>query len=148
MILQNIANYSYEYTTKTKDYTDSADSWFSSGVGMFLILLAIVFGVFMIASMWKIFTKAGRPGWAAIVPIYGTLQLIWTAGKPWWWLLMMCIPFINFVAMVVIYYHLSKAFGKGVGYTLLLLFLPIIGFPMLAWGDATYKLKKPKKSKK
>lgn len=115
-----------------------------TGAAMFGFFFAMAILVVIIASTWKIFTKAGRPGWAAIVPIYNSLQLIWTAGKPWWWLILLMIPFVNIIVAIVLYYNLAKAFGKGIGYTLLLLFLPIIGFPMLAWGSATYKLAKPK----
>ncbi len=138
MSLQSLAT-TYNYVTTTEYTTPEVDT----GVSMVFVGFAIVLAVIMIAAMWKIFLKAGRPGWAAIVPIYNTLQLIWTSGKPWWWFLLMCIPIVNIVAIIVIYYNLCKAFGKGVGYTLLLIFLPIIGFPMLAWGSATYKLKKP-----
>lgn len=139
MILHNLATYDYTVTTTTVD----ADSWMSSGAGMFVLLLILALSVFIIASMWKIFTKAGRPGWAAIVPIYNTLQLIWTAGKPWWWFLLMLIPVVNLVVVIALYYNLAKAFGKGIGFTILLLILPVIGLPMLAWGNATYRLKKP-----
>lgn len=136
MILETLAT-TYNYvTTNTTTEPDA-------GVSMLVMVLFLALAVVMIASMWKIFTKAGRPGWAALVPIYNTLQLIWTSGKPWWWFLLMLIPFVNIVVLVVVYYNLCKAFGKGVGYTLLLIFIPIVGFPMLAWGNTTYKLKKP-----
>jgi len=138
MILQTLAT-TYNYVTTTEYTTPEVDT----GVSMIVVGIAVVFAVIMIAALWKIFAKAGRPGWAAIVPIYNTLQIIWTSGKPWWWLLLLCIPVVNIVLAVVLYYNLAKAFGKGVGYTILLLLLPIIGFPMLAWGSATYKLKKP-----
>lgn len=136
MILQNLA--AYDYVVKDYDTTEV-----DAGLSMGVILALVAFALLMIASMWRIYTKAGRPGWSAIVPIYSSLQLIWTAGKPWWWLLLLCIPFLNFIVLIVLYYNLAKAFGKGGGYTLLLVFLPFIGFPMLAWGNATYRLKKP-----
>lgn len=138
MSLQTLATY------VITDYSDKTETWFSGGAAAGFGLVALAVLILMIASMWRIFTKAGRPGWAAIIPIYNSLQLIWTAGKPWWWLILFIIPFVNIVAMIVIYYNLAKAFGKGFGYTLLFIFIPIIGFPMLAWGSATYKLKKPK----
>jgi Ca2+-transporting ATPase len=46
----------------------------------------------MIASMWKVFTKANQPGWAAIVPIYNMLVMLEVAKKPTWWIAMMFIP--------------------------------------------------------
>lgn len=101
-----------------------------------VVYLAVV--VLMLASMWKIFTKAGKPGWAAIVPIYNIIVLLEVVGRPVWWLVLMLIPFVNIVVAVIVTHDLSKAFGKGVGQTLLNIFLPFIGYPMLAWGNATY----------
>lgn len=108
--------------------------------GWRLVMLALL--VLMIAALWRVFTKAGRPGWAALVPIYNSLQIIWTAKKPWWYLLLYLIPFVNIVMAIIVMYNLAKAFGKGLGYTLLLLLLPFVGFPMLAWGDAKYQKSK------
>lgn len=125
------------------DPTGTTDAWFSGGTGVWTSLVSLAVFILMIAATWRIFTKAGRPGWAAIVPIYNSLQLIWTAGKPWWWIILFFIPFVNIVVAAVLYYNLAKAFGKGVGYALLIFFLPFIGFPLLAWGGAKYKLKKP-----
>lgn len=136
MSLQTLATYVVtEYKTTEVD----------SGVSAMGIIFAAAFAVLMFAAMWRIFTKAGRPGWAAIVPIYSNLQMLWTAGKPWWWILLYLIPLVNIIIMIVVFYNLAKAFGKGIGYTLLLILLPFIGFPMLAWGNATYRLKKPAK---
>jgi len=88
--------------------------------------------------MWKIFTKAGRPGWAAIVPFYNTIVLLKIVGRPWWWLLLFLLPVVNVIVAIVVYFELAKVFGKGAGYAVLLFLLPIIGFPMLAFGDAKY----------
>jgi hypothetical protein len=74
------------------------------------------------------------------VPFYNTLQLIWIVKKPWWWILLMLIPFVNIVIFVIFYNEVSKAFGKGTGFTVLLIVLPLIGFPMLAFGSAKYQL--------
>lgn len=142
MFLQNLASYDYNYEVM-KQYDGVAESWFSGGAIIFFVVLGIAVAVLMIAAMWRILTKAGRPGWAAIVPIYGNLQVIWAAGKPWWWIFILLIPIIG---QTLLFYNLAKAFGKGIGYILLLVLLPIIGFPMLAWGGAKYRLKKPKKS--
>jgi hypothetical protein len=101
-----------------------------------VVYLAVV--VLMLASMWKIFTKAGKPGWAAIVPIYNIIVLLEVVGRPVWWFVLMLIPFVNIVVWIIVLHDLSKVFGKGVGMTLLNIFLPFIGYPMLAWGAATY----------
>lgn len=107
------------------------------GVGMFLIYAAVI--VLMYASLWKIFTKAGKPGWAAIIPIYNYIVYLEVVGKPWWWLFLFCIPFVNFIFLIWALNLLSLSFGKTTGFTIGLLILPIIFFPVLAFGDAAYK---------
>ncbi len=102
----------------------------------FLVWLFLV--VLMIASMWKIFSKAGQPGWAAIVPVYNIVVILQIVRKPIWWILLFIIPFVNIVFALVIIYQLAKVFGKGIGFTLGLILLPIIFYPMLAFGNSTY----------
>lgn len=106
------------------------------GTGFTIVVFALV--VLMIAAMWKIFVKAGEPGWAAIVPIYNLYIILKIAGKPGWWLLLFLIPVVNFVVAIMTYISFAQAFGKGVGFALGLLFLGVIFFPILAWGDSRY----------
>jgi uncharacterized membrane protein YoaK (UPF0700 family) len=105
---------------------------------LFWIICLAVF-VFYIAAVWKVFEKAGKPGWAAIVPIYNLIVLLEIAGKPLWWFLLLLIPLVNIIAGVMVYVSLARNFGKGVGFALGLLFLSIIFFPILAWGDSQYQ---------
>jgi hypothetical protein len=94
--------------------------------------------VIIIAAVWKVFIKAGRPGWAAIVPIYNLIVLLQVAGKPGWWILLLMIPLVNIVVFILMYAGVARNFGKGVGFTLGLIFLAFIFFPILAWGSAEY----------
>jgi hypothetical protein len=94
--------------------------------------------VFLIASMWTVFTKAGQPGWAAIIPIYNIITLLKIVGKPWWWLFLYIIPIAGIVFLVWTYNMLSKSFGKTEGFTVGLVFLGIVFLPILAFGDAKY----------
>ena len=105
-------------------------------VGM-IIYLAII--VLIIASWWKIFTKAGKPGWAAIIPIYNIVVLCEIVGKPAWWVILFLIPVLNAIFAIWVTNLLSKSFGKGVGYTIGLLLLPFIFYPILGFGDAKYQ---------
>ena len=92
----------------------------------------------MIASIWTIFSKAGKPGWASIVPIYNLIVLLEIVGKPSWWLLLMLIPIVNIVILIIVYHNLSLSFGKDGGFTVGLILLGIIFLPILAFGDAKY----------
>ena len=94
--------------------------------------------VLIIASLWKVFTKAGKPGWACIIPIYNIVVLLEIVGKPIWWIILLLIPLVNIVVLIIVYVALARAFGKGVGFALGLIFLGIIFFPILAFGSSTY----------
>lgn len=102
------------------------------------IFLYFAFIVFMIAAMWTIFSKAGKPGWASIVPIYNIIVFLEIVGKPWWWLLLMLIPIVNIVLMVIVIHQLSLSFGKGAGFTIGIILLGFIFLPILAFGDSVY----------
>jgi hypothetical protein len=101
-----------------------------------IIWLAIV--VLVIAAQWAIFTKAGKPGWAAIIPIYNTIVLLQIVGRPVWWIILLLIPIVNIIVGIIVLNDLSKSFGKGVGFTLGLIFLSIIFYPILGFGSARY----------
>lgn len=102
------------------------------------LLLFVALLVLIIVSMWKVFTKAGQPGWASIIPIYNMWVLIQIAGKPGWWFILMLIPFVNLVVGIIVVAALAARFGKGGGFAAGLILLPIIFYPILAFGDAKY----------
>ena len=101
-----------------------------------LIGLAIV--IFIIASMWRVFTKAGQPGWAVLIPIFNIYILCKVAGKPGWWVILMIIPVVGIIISILVSIGVAERFGKGAGYGIGLAFLPFIFYPLLAFGDATY----------
>lgn len=103
------------------------------------LIVALAFAVFMIIAMWKVYEKAGKPGWAAIIPIYNMIVLLEIVGKPKWWILLFLIPFVNYVFIIWTYNMLSKSFGKDEAFTVGLVLLNIVFFPILAFGDAEYK---------
>lgn len=76
-------------------------------------LVGLAVGVLVIAGMWGVFSKAGQPGWAPIIPFYNTIVLLRVVGKPWWWLLLVFIPVVNIVVGVIVGVDLAKSFGKG-----------------------------------
>ena len=91
-----------------------------------------------VVAYWFIFKKAGQPGWAAIIPIYNIIIMLKIVGKPWWWILLLCLPFVNIVFGIMVIGLTAKVFGKSAGFAVGLFFLPFIFFPILAWGDAKY----------
>ena len=97
------------------------------------------FIVLIVAALWKVFSKAGQPGWAAIIPIYNIYVMCKVAGRPGWWLLLMLIPFVNFIIAIILNVDIAKRFGKGVGFAVGMILLPFIFWPILGFGSAQYQ---------
>lgn len=106
-------------------------------IGTVAYLGVIVLGI---AGLWKTFTKAGQPGWTAIIPILNILVLLKVVKREWWWLLLMLIPCVNFIVWIVIALDLAKAYGKGTGFAIGLIFLSFIFILILGFGSAEYQL--------
>lgn len=109
------------------------------GLGILSLLLFTALTVFYIVVGWRIFAKAGQPGWAAIIPIYNAYVLIKMVGRPGWWLLLTFLPVVNFIIAIALSVDLAKSFGKGTGFGIGLFILGFIFGPILAFGDATYQ---------
>ena len=138
----------YDYST-TMDLTNSSDlatdaiAGVFAGMGVVAWIIYIAIAIFEIVAMWKLFEKAGKPGWAAIVPVYNLVVMFQIVGMNPWLILLLIVPFVNFVAtpvlMILTYVKLAKAFGKGTGYAVGLIFLNAIFMPILAFSDAQYQ---------
>jgi hypothetical protein len=112
------------------------ETFFNSDFFTFIAVVVII----CIAAIWRIFEKAGKPGWAAIIPIYNIIILLEIVGKPWWWLLMILfIPIADIIFAIWMINLLSKSFGKSEGFTVGLIFLGFIFYPILGFGNAKYK---------
>ncbi|MFD9704706.1 DUF5684 domain-containing protein [Lentzea sp. NPDC059081] len=111
----------------------------SAGIGIVGIILYLAFLVFAIVVMWKTFTKAGQPGWAAIIPIYNFYVWLKIAGRPGWWLILMLIPVVNIIISVIVSIDFAKSFGKDTVFGVVGLWLfSLIGYAILAFGGAQY----------
>ncbi len=104
-----------------------------------IFLISSVIGLVMIISMWKVFKKAGKPGWASIIPIYNIYVMIQIAKLPAYYLLLYILPIVNIYAMFKIYIELAHKFDKSTGFGIGLIFLNFIFLPILAFGNATYE---------
>ena len=107
-------------------------------LGTVPVLIGLAFIIVMIAAIWKVFTKAGEPGWASLIPIYNAIVILKISGKPLWWIILMIIPFVNFIIALLASIGLAKNFGKGGGFGVGLFLLGFIFFPILAFGDAKF----------
>lgn len=101
-----------------------------------LVELAVIAAA--LAGMCKVFDKAGRPWWGALVPIYNLLLLLEIVGKPAWWIVLYLIPCTMPVAIILVCIDLANSFGKSTGFAIGLMLLPFIFYPVLGFGDAQY----------
>ena len=120
---------------QTYTYTTSS----GGGVPIFLMIFYLALAVFEIAAMWVVFKKAGKPGWAAIVPIYNIVVELEIIGRPLWWIILFFVPFVNIVIGIIVALDMAKSFGKSTAFGVGLILLAIIFYPILAWGSATYR---------
>ena len=99
----------------------------------------LLIALFVIVAMWKVFTKAGRPGWATIIPIYNMYVWCKIVGRPGWWVILMLIPLVNIIVGIIVCIDMAKSFGKGVGFGIGIALLGIIFLPILGFGSAQYQ---------
>lgn len=107
-------------------------------LALFLNLIQLALVVLVIAGLWTTFAKAGKPGWAAIVPFYNVIVLLEIAGRPLWWIILWLIPCVNIVIVFIVAIDVAKSFGKDAAYGIGLALLPFIFYPLLGFGDARY----------
>lgn len=120
------------------DYQSSASSGaLAAFIGAYFLFILVIW-VISVAGMWKTFEKAGKPGWAAIIPIYNIIIMLEIVGKPMIWILWLILPCTNFVFGIWLINLMSKSYGKSEGFTLGLIFLSFIFWPILGFGSAKY----------
>ncbi|RMG18412.1 MAG: signal peptidase I [Bacteroidetes bacterium] len=105
-----------------------------NSAGLFFALIFLfVFVAFKVAQ-YKLFEKAGKPGWAALVPVYGNYLWLQLIGKPWWWLVLLYFPILGILVFVSMLIELAKAYGKyDLKHHAAALLLPFYFFPRIAF---------------
>jgi len=104
---------------------------------LLMILAAVVF--LFIAPWWIVFKKAGRPGWAILVPVYNMIVQLQVAKLNPWLVILLLIPIVNLVMSIIMTCKICKAFNRGVGFIFGMIFLPVIFLPILAYGGSQYQ---------
>lgn len=123
-----------------QDYDPNSASALAGVLALLGVLLIpiIIVAVISIVGQWKVFTKAGKPGWACIIPIYNLIVLLEIVGKPTWWVFLFLIPCVNIIFLIWATNLLSKSFGQSEGFTIGLLLLGFIFWPILGFGNYKY----------
>jgi TRAP-type C4-dicarboxylate transport system permease small subunit len=98
-------------------------------------LLILAFILLVIVAMWRVFERAGEPGWAVLIPIYNMYVMTKVGGVSGWWVVVMFIPLINIIALFVVSIAVARRFDRGAGFGIGLALLPMVFYPILAWGD-------------
>lgn len=138
--------------TETPDATPSTESYMTingqqatpeqiakaKSIAMIGGLVGLVLGLILVAAVWKVFTKAGKPGWASLVPIYNAIVLLEIAGRPVWWFILLFIPGVNLIIMIIVMIDVAKNFGHGAGFGLGLALLSPIFLLILGFGSSRY----------
>jgi hypothetical protein len=108
-------------------------------VALVMFVLYLCIALFFVVAAWKVFTKAGKPGWGIFVPFYNVYLWVKIAGKPGWWFWLYLIPLVNIVIAIIVTLAVGKAFGKSTAFSVfLLLIFSFIGLPILGYGKAVY----------
>lgn len=104
----------------------------------FLVTLLLgVIGV-IVVSQWFVYMKANQPGWACIVPVYNLIVLLKIVKRPIWWLVFLLLPYVNIVFGIICQVDLAKRFRQTAGFTVGLILVPFVFYPLLAFGNSTY----------
>lgn len=115
------------------------DNVWGAFFGGTMLIIELVLVVMVIAGLWMTLQKAGKPGWGAIIPFFNIYLIIKMAGRPGWWLILYFIPIVNFIIAIIVAIDVSRNFGHGAGFGILLWLFPMIVYLVLGFGSSTYR---------
>jgi len=118
---------------------DEATAAAAGAAGLVLLMVQLVVSLVVIAGNWKVYSKAGKPGWACIIPVYNMVVLLEIVGRPIWWIVLLLIPCVNIVVLVILFVDLAKSFGKDGAFAAGLVLLSPIFILILGFGSAEYQ---------
>lgn len=108
-------------------------------VGVAVAVATLALALLILASTWKVFEKAGEPGWASLIPVYNVYVMLKIGNNPGWYLVLLLVPVVNLFVAGKLFVDLARSFGKGIGWGLGLWVLPFVFFPLLGFGGANYR---------
>ena len=114
---------------------------YAAVVGLAIAVVVLVIAipvVLLVIPTWRVYTKAGEPGWSSIVPLFSQYTLCTSVGRPVWWLILLLIPYVNFVFWLIFAMDLARVFSRSKGFGIGLWLLPFIFLPILGYGQAVY----------
>ena len=120
-----------------QEYSDGSEVGAAASL-LIQCVCTIIILIPTVIGLWKVFEKAGKPGWAAIIPIYNVIVWLEIVGRPTWWIIWYFVPIANLIVGIIVCIDLAKSFGKGAWYGLGIFFLYFIFLPILGFSDAEY----------
>lgn len=130
--------YKISYVRRRRSEMDDTYAVVAGGILLAYLVVALVVAVIVLVGMWKVFVKAGKPGWGAIIPFYNLYCLYEMSFGTGWLFLLTFVPCVNLVMMIIMWIKLAQAFGKGAAFGIGILFFPYVFLPMLGFGNAQY----------
>ncbi len=122
------------------NYYESSADGLLTGIGVDTYIIALLVSVFILVTIWRIYKKAGQPGWASIIPVYNMIVMLRVVKLDWWHIFIwLFVPFASIAYAIIVPIKLAKLFGKSSGFGVLAIFLPVIAYPILAFGQASYE---------
>jgi ABC-type sulfate transport system permease subunit len=118
--------------------SDAGSSAVIAALVLACLIPCLIVYVITVIGMWKIFEKAGKPGWAAIIPVYNHIVMLEIVGKPIWWIFLILFPCTSLIFGIWTLNLISKSFGQSEGFTIGLVLLPFIFYPVLGFGSYQY----------
>ena len=130
----------YDYSYSSDGYETAANMiGIFAGLSIVMWIIALIIAIFSLICMWKLFIKAGKKGWASIIPIYNVIVMIEIAELPMWYIALLFVPFANIYAVLKIFIEIAHKFGKSTGFGVGMFFLGIIFIPIVVFGKTEYK---------
>jgi len=77
------------------------------------IIFILVVQVIHFFGTWKLYVKAGRKAWEALIPVYNAIVLMQIIRRPKWWVILLFIPIINLLMFPVIWVETIRSYGRN-----------------------------------